>query len=137
MKTVKALENRKVTLHPSIGLITTDDGNITRLTLSAALSVNHVDLSDLGSSRALAIVKNSLVHEVKAVNNVAFDSTRRVFIVTVSFDGTLRDLREAMKRNYGDKAADTWMEGNITLKEGVELHLCANPVKEYKKIHAI
>ena len=119
MKNVKA----QVTLRPSIGLITTDDGDITNLTLRAALSAKHVDLTDLGSSRALSIVKNSLVYDVKTVHNVTFDRTRRVYIVTVSFDGTLGDLRGAMKSNYGDKAADTWMEGNIMIKDMIELHL--------------
>lgn len=61
MKTVKA----QVTLKPSIGLITTDDGDITRLTFKAALSAKHIDLSDFASRRAQNIVKNSLVYIVK------------------------------------------------------------------------
>jgi hypothetical protein len=121
MKTIKA----QVTLKPSIGLITTDDGDITRLTLGAALSAKHVDLSDLANKRALNIVKNSLalLCIVKKVHNITFDRVRRVYIVTLLTDGTLSELRGAMKSNYGSKAADTWMEGNIMMKDMVELHL--------------
>jgi hypothetical protein len=113
----------QVILKPSLGLITTDDGDITRISLRAALSSKHVNISDLASKRARNIVKNSIAYVVHKVHNVVFDRVKHVYIVTVSTDGSLKDLRGAMKTNYGGKASDTWMEGNIMIKDMIELHL--------------
>ena len=113
----------KVTLRPGFGAITTDDGDITSVTMARALSTGLASQRDLRSRRALGIVSGSLEYHVKNVHSAVFDPVRRVYVVTVSTDGTVRDLREVMASNYGDRAADTWMEGDILLKPHLELHL--------------
>ena len=113
-----------VTLRPGLGVVSADDqGDITRLPLARALSAGRVALPDLRGRRALGIVGRSLEHEVERVHSAVFDPERRVYAVTVSAGAPLRALRAALRRNYGAKAADTWMEGDIRLRPLLELHL--------------
>jgi len=49
--------------------------------------------------------------------------------VSTSHESTLRSILED---NYGESAADTWMEGDITLEGGKELYLEFVKLERYK-----
>jgi hypothetical protein len=63
---------------------------------------------------------------------VRWDVTRREYEVTLVLDSP-QDAREfatnELKDNYGDLADDTWMEGDLLVLEGHELHLVLTAVE--------
>ncbi len=79
-------------------------------------------LADVVGPHALRVVRSSLHGVADRVGSVLYDMGRGVYVVHAwtwrpdAFPGEARE-------NYGELAADTWMEGDITIAPDVELHL--------------
>ncbi len=105
------------------------DGEITVHSLANAVSKHIVALGDLVGKKALRVVRRSLRHcDACRVRSVFFDLQKRHYVVTVRFPKKTAgnvgmDVAQWLRRNYGPAAADTWMEGDITIAKGAELHL--------------
>lgn len=120
-----ATEPVDIVLRPAIGVIN-EEGDIQHVTLRRALARKLVSLGDLVGDRANRVVHSALDvgGSLVRVESVAFEMTRQVYVVRVACKpGGRAELREAVQDQFGDLAADTWMEGDICVAPDRELHL--------------
>ena len=112
-------------LKPSIGRLERND-DITEMSLRSALASQAVTLTNLVNERALGVVTRSMPEGLN-IRSVSFDMMQRTYAIEFTLPAgdcrSLPDLREELRSHYGNTAADTWMEGNILIALGYELHL--------------
>ncbi len=111
-----------ITLRPSVGLIDLDTDDIRPASMSTALRAKALTLGDVVGSAAVKIVRRSMVYVtgLHRIVAVLYDMVHQVYRVHVECDPRIED---ALRSQYGDRAADTWMEADIRLNPHVELHL--------------
>ncbi len=111
-----------ITLRPSVGLIDLDTDDIRPASMSAALRAKALTLGDVVGSAAVKVVRRSMVYVtgLHRILAVLYDMVHQVYRVHVECDPHIED---ALRSQYGDRAADTWMEADIRLNPHVELHL--------------
>ena len=122
-----------VILKPSAGWIDlSSHGTVTPLTLEQSFDAG-LTLADYVGKKALKIIKRSIRHQVASVSSIGFDMmAQRYEVVVVPRVNTKRTTKSKanldrlisdLDSNYGSRAGDTWMEGDISLRESFELHL--------------
>lgn len=118
----------KVTLRPTVGILSAD-GDVAEASITRAISRGVISLGDLVGPDALRVVRNSMqLADGVRVKEVAFDMARWVYVCVAAMPFASHvEARASLQSNYGNLAADTWMEGDIRITRGrpvdCELHL--------------